>query len=135
MWWEIYVHSGIIATELTVGHEGQASRGLDSPTLCASTILYLISGRADYLNGRFVTSTWDSGEVERDWKEKIIAQDALISKLSKLRVESHGSRATPAQLLKTVYRFCAQTYMKLDITRILRLLEMRQVQEDQVAQC
>jgi len=45
--------------------------------------LYLISGKADYLSGRFkfVASTWDRGEVERDWKEKIIAQNALVSKL------------------------------------------------------
>jgi hypothetical protein len=75
------VHPGIVATELTVKYEGHASRDLDSPALCASTILYLISGKADYLSGRFVASTWDLGEVERDWKEKIIAQNALVSKL------------------------------------------------------
>jgi hypothetical protein len=50
--------------------------------LAASTIQYVTSGRADYLNGRFVSSTWDLGEVERDWKEKIIAQGSLVSKLS-----------------------------------------------------
>ena len=77
------VHPGIVATELTVEYEGHTSRDLDSPALCASTILYLISGKADYLSGRFkfVASTWDRGEVERDWKEKIIAQNALVSKL------------------------------------------------------
>jgi hypothetical protein len=50
--------------------------------LAASTIQYLTSGKADYLSGRFVSSTWDLGEVERDWKEKIIAQHGLVSKLS-----------------------------------------------------
>jgi len=75
------VHPGIVATELTIEYEGRASRDMDTPALCASTILYLISGKADYFNGRFVASTWDLGEVERDWKEKIIAQDALVSKL------------------------------------------------------
>jgi hypothetical protein len=50
--------------------------------LSASTIQYLTSGKADYLNGRFVSSTWDLGEVERDWKEKIVAQRSLVSKLS-----------------------------------------------------
>ena len=75
------VHPGIVATELTVGHEGQWDRDQDSPALCASTVLYLMSGKADYLSGRFVASTWDLGEVERDWKEKIVAQDALVSKL------------------------------------------------------
>jgi hypothetical protein len=75
------VHQGIVATDLTVEYEGRMSRNQDSPALCAATILYLISGRADYLSGRFVASTWDLGEVERDWKEKIISQDALVSKL------------------------------------------------------
>lgn len=50
--------------------------------LAASTIQYVTSGKADYLSGRFVSSTWDLGEVERDWKEKIIAQRSLVSKLS-----------------------------------------------------
>ena len=75
------VHPGVVATELTVEYEGHASRDQDSPALCASTILYLMSGKADYLSGRFVASTWDLGEVERDWKERIVAQDALVSKL------------------------------------------------------
>ncbi|KAI0277132.1 NAD-P-binding protein, partial [Russula aff. rugulosa BPL654] len=50
--------------------------------LAASTIQYVTSGKADYLNGRFVSATWDLGEVERDWKEKIVAQNSLVSKLS-----------------------------------------------------
>ena len=75
------VHPGIVATDLTVEYEGRTSRNLDSPALCASTISYVISGKADYLSGRFVASTWDLGEVERDWKEKIISQNALVSKL------------------------------------------------------
>ena len=55
----------------------------DSTTgLAASTIQYLTSGKADYLSGRYVASTWDLGEVERDWKEKIVAQNSLVSKLS-----------------------------------------------------
>jgi hypothetical protein len=55
----------------------------DSTTgLAASTIQHLTSGKADYLSGRYVSSTWDLGEVERDWKEKIVAQSSLVSKLS-----------------------------------------------------
>jgi hypothetical protein len=42
----------------------------------------LTSGKADYLSGRFVSATWDLGEVERDWKEKIINQHALVNKLA-----------------------------------------------------
>jgi hypothetical protein len=44
--------------------------------------LYLTSGQADYLSGRYVSATWDLGEVERDWKEKIVAQNCLVNKLS-----------------------------------------------------
>jgi len=54
----------------------------DPPELAAATALYLTSGKADWLNGRFVDSTWDLGEVERDWKEKILEKDLLISKLA-----------------------------------------------------
>ena len=75
------VHPGVVATELTAEYEGVASRDEDTPALCAATILYLISGKADYLSGRYVAATWDLGEVERDWKEKIVSQEALISKL------------------------------------------------------
>lgn len=50
--------------------------------LAAATILYLTSGKADYLSGRYVSSTWDLGEVEREWKEKIVAQNGLVNKLS-----------------------------------------------------
>jgi hypothetical protein len=50
--------------------------------LAASTVQYLTSGKADYLSGRYVSATWDLGEVERDWKEKILAQSGLVSKLS-----------------------------------------------------
>jgi hypothetical protein len=50
--------------------------------LAASTIQYLTSGKADYLSGRYVSAQWDLGEVEHNWKEKIIAQNGLVSKLS-----------------------------------------------------
>jgi hypothetical protein len=50
--------------------------------LVAATLLYLTSGKADYLSGRYTSATWDLGEVERDWKEKIVAQNGLVSKLS-----------------------------------------------------
>ncbi|KAI0248657.1 hypothetical protein BJV78DRAFT_1131020 [Lactifluus subvellereus] len=43
--------------------------------LPTATILYLTSGKADYLSSRYVSATWDLGEVERDWKEKIVAQN------------------------------------------------------------
>jgi hypothetical protein len=75
------VHPGTVKTDM------QAEIGslipIDSTVgLAAATILYLTSGKADYLSGRYVSATWDLGEVERDWKEKIVAQNGLVSKLS-----------------------------------------------------
>jgi len=50
--------------------------------LSVATVLYLTTGKANYLSGRYVSSTWDLGEVERDWKEKIMGQNCLVNKLA-----------------------------------------------------
>ncbi|KAI9508120.1 NAD-P-binding protein [Russula earlei] len=75
------VHPGVVKTDMFVesGIDFEVNATVGLP---AATILYLTSGNADYLNGRYVSSTWDLGEVERDWKEKILAQNGLVSKLS-----------------------------------------------------
>ena len=54
---------------------------VDTPELSASTFLYLSLGRADWLNGRYVSANWDLGQVEKEWKDKIVEQDLLINKL------------------------------------------------------
>jgi hypothetical protein len=71
----------MIATQLNHEVQGPVPPE-DSLALPAATILYLTSGRADYLSPRYVSATWDLGEVERDWKEKIVAQNALVNKLA-----------------------------------------------------
>ena len=76
----------------------------DSIALPAATMLYLTSGRADWLSGRFVysssgwllptylfsaffldgrfcSSNWDMAEVERDWKDVILQKGGLLNKL------------------------------------------------------
>ncbi|KAH9967011.1 NAD-P-binding protein [Russula compacta] len=75
------VHPGVVQTDLL---EKARSTVLPNATvgLAAATVLYLTSGKADYLSGRYVSARWDLGEVERDWKEKIVAQNSLVSKLS-----------------------------------------------------
>jgi NAD(P)-dependent dehydrogenase (short-subunit alcohol dehydrogenase family) len=75
------VHPGAVATEGFVQSRSPipASEAIALP---AATMLYLTSGKADYLSGRYVSATWDLGEVERDWKEKIITQQVLVNKLS-----------------------------------------------------
>ncbi|KAI0269970.1 NAD-P-binding protein [Gloeopeniophorella convolvens] len=75
------IHPGVVATELNI--ESKAPVPVEDTTaLPAASILYLTAGKADYLSGRYVSATWDLGEVERDWKEKIVAQHGLVSKLS-----------------------------------------------------
>jgi len=75
------VHPGSVATELNANSQSPVAPK-DPPALAAATILYLTSGKADYLSGRYVSATWDLGEVERDWREKIVAQNGLVNKLA-----------------------------------------------------
>lgn len=77
------VHPGTIKTAMydEFGSEGKFST-TSTVGLAAATVLYLTAGKADYLSGRYVSSTWDLGEVERDWKEKIVGQNCLVNKLS-----------------------------------------------------
>jgi len=75
------VHPGVIATQLNIEVQGPIPPE-DTLALPAATILYLTSGKADYLSGRYVSATWDLGEVESVWKEKIVAQNGLVNKLS-----------------------------------------------------
>ena len=75
------VHPGTVKTDMQA--EIGSAFPIDSTVgLAAATILFLTSGRADYLSGRYISATWDLGEVERDWKEKIVAQNGLVNKLS-----------------------------------------------------
>lgn len=57
---------------------------IDPPELVAATMLYLCSGKADWLNGRFVNANWDLGQVEKEWKENILKKDLLLNKLDVL---------------------------------------------------
>jgi NAD(P)-dependent dehydrogenase (short-subunit alcohol dehydrogenase family) len=77
------VHPGAVKTDMydEAGFPTNSESTI-GPELAASTIQYLTSGKADYLSGRYVSAQWDLGEVERDWKEKVIAQNGLVSKLS-----------------------------------------------------
>ncbi|KAI0263480.1 hypothetical protein BC834DRAFT_1042936 [Gloeopeniophorella convolvens] len=76
------MHPGVVDTELLAESSPPGFPAEDSVALPVATILYLTSGKADYLSSRFVSTTWDLGEVERNWKEKIIAQHSLVNKFS-----------------------------------------------------
>ncbi|KAH9965304.1 NAD-P-binding protein [Russula dissimulans] len=75
------VHPGVVATELNA-EANVGMETIDSVALPAATILYLTAGNADYLSGRFIAAPWDLGEVERVWKESIVGQNLLVSKLA-----------------------------------------------------
>ncbi|KAJ7624831.1 NAD-P-binding protein [Roridomyces roridus] len=76
------LHPGSIPTEMG---SGTNPPGLPPPTdsvaLPAATMLYLTSGRVDWLIGRYVSANWDLGEIEREWKSKIVEKGGLVSKL------------------------------------------------------
>jgi len=75
------LHPGIIETQLA--SEAQAGlENVDSVALPAATILHLTAGNANYLSGRFINASWDLSEVERIWKERIVSQNLLVSKLA-----------------------------------------------------
>ncbi|KAI0265271.1 NAD-P-binding protein [Gloeopeniophorella convolvens] len=77
------VHPGVILTQMTedAGYKPSPGFTLDTMELPAATMLYLTAGHMDWLNGRYLSANWDLGEVEREWKEKVIAQNGLVSKL------------------------------------------------------
>ncbi|VDC05478.1 unnamed protein product [Peniophora sp. CBMAI 1063] len=77
------MHPGGVATEMaeTSGLAAQGVQFVDPPELAAATMLYLCTGKANYLNGRYVSVNWDLGQVEAEWKEKILEKDLLINKL------------------------------------------------------
>ncbi|KAI9447708.1 NAD-P-binding protein [Lactarius indigo] len=79
------LHPGGIKTQLAIDTGIRSSGGhfpLSTLQLPAATMLYLTSGRIDWLNGKYLAATWDIAEIERDWKEKIQAGNVLISKLA-----------------------------------------------------
>ena len=65
----------------TSGLKEKGIQFIDPPELAAASMLYLCTGKADWLSGRYVSANWDLGQVEREWKDKILAQDLLINKL------------------------------------------------------
>ncbi|TFY75013.1 hypothetical protein EWM64_g9001 [Hericium alpestre] len=74
------VHPGAVMTAL--GMENPQFSHEDTAQLSAATVLYLTSGKADWFSGRYVSANWDLGEVERDWKDKIIESQALVNRLA-----------------------------------------------------
>ncbi|KAJ4482008.1 NAD-P-binding protein [Lentinula aciculospora] len=78
------LHPGTIKTDiLTTVIPFWESVAIDTLQLPAATILKLTdgSGRFDWLSGRFVSANWDLEEVERDWKDEIVNQGILVTRI------------------------------------------------------
>ncbi|KAI0266641.1 NAD-P-binding protein [Russula aff. rugulosa BPL654] len=71
----------LAAVSGTLGDNDGGVVAPDSVALPAATMLYLTSGRADWLSGRFCSANWDMAEVERDWKDVIVQKGGLLNKL------------------------------------------------------
>ncbi|KAH9071578.1 NAD-P-binding protein [Lactarius deliciosus] len=81
------LHPGAIKTQMTeeAGIPFPDGFPFDTLQLPAATMLYLTSGRVDWLNGKYLAANWDISEIERDWKEKIQAGGpggVLVNKLA-----------------------------------------------------
>jgi len=75
------VHPGVVKTAMNI-ESGMDLPAQDSVELPAAVFLHLASGKAEYLNGRYVSVNWDLEEVESKWKDKIISGHELVAKLS-----------------------------------------------------
>jgi hypothetical protein len=77
------VHPGAIMTELSKDIFSTRDPGtIDPVRLPAATLLRLTSGRDNYLSGKFVSANWDLDEVEKKYKDKIVEEEALVSRLA-----------------------------------------------------
>ncbi|KAI0066530.1 NAD-P-binding protein [Artomyces pyxidatus] len=75
------VHPGSVLTDIAL--RSNAPIPFDTkPELPASTVLHLAAGKADWLNGRYVSAQWDLGVVEQKYKTAIVEKNALVQKLA-----------------------------------------------------
>lgn len=75
------IHPGGVATEL--GHampEAMHQYLTDSPDLAACFAVWLCSGNADWARGRYLSATWDVGELLA-MRDEILAEDLLVNRL------------------------------------------------------
>ncbi|MEJ2031167.1 MAG: hypothetical protein P8X66_15255 [Maritimibacter sp.] len=53
---------------------------IDSPDLAAGFAVWLSSGQADWAKGRYLSATWDVGELSA-MKDEILRDDLLVNRL------------------------------------------------------
>jgi NAD(P)-dependent dehydrogenase (short-subunit alcohol dehydrogenase family) len=75
------IHPGGVSTELGRNMpEAMHAYLVDDPMLAAGFSVWLCSGQADWAKGRYLSATWDVGELTA-LKDKIMADDLLVNRL------------------------------------------------------
>jgi len=75
------IHPGGVATELGLKMPEDLHEYLDDePSLAASFVVWLASGKADWAKGRYLSATWDVGELTA-MKDEILRDDLLVNRL------------------------------------------------------
>jgi len=75
------LHPGGVATELGRNMpEAMHAYLVDEPTLAAGFAVWLCSGAADWARGRYLSATWDVGELKAR-KASILGDDLLVNRL------------------------------------------------------
>ena len=75
------IHPGGVATELGMSMPKSLHKYLDDkPDLAASFAVWLCSGKADWAKGRYLSATWDVGELTAR-KNEILLNDLLVNRL------------------------------------------------------
>jgi len=75
------IHPGAILTDLGRGTGFPAEMFPDKVELASAFILHLAAGKADWLNGRYISACWDITELEEEWKEKVLKRRGLVNRL------------------------------------------------------
>mgnify|MGYP003675627770 FL=1 len=74
-------HPGGVATELARNMpEATHAYLTDAPDLAACVAVWLCSGQADWAKGRYLSATWDVGEIAA-MKGEILRDDLLVNRL------------------------------------------------------
>ncbi len=75
------IHPGGVATDLGLKMPEHLHEYLDDePELAACFAVWLCSGRADWAKGRYLSATWDVGELTAR-KDEILEDDLLVNRL------------------------------------------------------
>ncbi|MDP3898846.1 MAG: SDR family oxidoreductase [Mesorhizobium sp.] len=75
------LHPGGVATELGRNMpEAMHTYLVDDPALAAGFAVWLCSGQADWAKGRYLSATWDVGELNA-LRDEILTNDLLVNRL------------------------------------------------------